>query len=306
MLSHELCLISGNVCFCLPDHNRLVVKNLITFGQSANPKKKILTSYTASASYDQSPHTTHMHTHTHTQTHSLSHTHTHTHTHTYTNTLSLSPSHTHTHTHTQTHMFSLYVEDKLGSKYVEKTSIPFEVSFQETGPGTPVYFVLSPGVDPLKDVEALGKKMGISTDNGKFHNVSLGQVVFTTLIPYSAIFSRHKHFADWPCTNISQIGLAQTFRRLALHRHFADWPCTDISQIGLAQTFRRLALHRHFADWPCTDISQIGLAQTFRGLALHKHFADWPCTNISRIGLAQTLCGLALHKHLADWPCTNI
>lgn len=69
----------------------------------------------------------------------------------------------------------LYVEEQLGSKYVEKRTIPFEMSYQETEPGTPVFFVLSPGVDPLKDVEALGKKLGFTTDNGKFHNVSLGQ-----------------------------------------------------------------------------------------------------------------------------------
>ena len=73
-------------------------------------------------------------------------------------------------------LFRLYVEEKLGSKYVEKRTIPFDVSYQESGPGTPVFFVLSPGVDPLKDVEALGKKMGFSLDNGNFHNVSLGQV----------------------------------------------------------------------------------------------------------------------------------
>ena len=72
--------------------------------------------------------------------------------------------------------FRLYVEEKLGAKYVEKTNIPFEVSFKETGPSTPVFFVLSPGVDPLKDVEALGKKLGFTIDNRNFHNVSLGQV----------------------------------------------------------------------------------------------------------------------------------
>lgn len=70
----------------------------------------------------------------------------------------------------------LFVEEKLGVKYVEKRTIPFEVSFQETGPATPVFFVLSPGVDPLKDVEALGKKLGFTNNSGKFHNVSLGQV----------------------------------------------------------------------------------------------------------------------------------
>ena len=58
---------------------------------------------------------------------------------------------------------------------MEKRTIPFETSYEETGPATPVFFVLSPGVDPLKDVEALGKKLGLTVDNGNFHNVSLGQ-----------------------------------------------------------------------------------------------------------------------------------
>lgn len=70
---------------------------------------------------------------------------------------------------------SLFVQDKLGSKYVEKCNTPFEVSYQETGPGTPVFFVLSPGVDPLKDVENLGNKLGFTTDKKNFHNISLGQ-----------------------------------------------------------------------------------------------------------------------------------
>ncbi len=39
-----------------------------------------------------------------------------------------------------------------------------------------MFFVLSPGVDPLKDVEALGKELGFSLDNRNLHNVSLGQV----------------------------------------------------------------------------------------------------------------------------------
>jgi dynein heavy chain len=74
-----------------------------------------------------------------------------------------------------TYAMVLYVEEKLGTKYVEKTSIPFESSYQESGPATPVFFVLSPGVDPLKDVEALGKKLKFTVDDKNFHNVSLGQ-----------------------------------------------------------------------------------------------------------------------------------
>ena len=63
----------------------------------------------------------------------------------------------------------------MGNKYVEGGSVPFAKSFEETGPATPVFFILSPGVDPLKDVEALGKKIGWTFDNKNFHNVSLGQ-----------------------------------------------------------------------------------------------------------------------------------
>ena len=84
----------------------------------------------------------------------------------------------------------MYVEEKLGAKYVEKRTIPFEVSFKETGPATPVFFVLSPGVDPLKDVEALGKKLGFTMDNRNFHNVSLGQVdIICVLLNFHFFYS---------------------------------------------------------------------------------------------------------------------
>ena len=35
--------------------------------------------------------------------------------------------------------------------------------------------MLFPGVDPTPAVEGLGKKMAISTSNGKFTNISMGQ-----------------------------------------------------------------------------------------------------------------------------------
>ncbi|XP_066292954.1 dynein beta chain, ciliary-like [Branchiostoma lanceolatum] len=68
-----------------------------------------------------------------------------------------------------------YVEEKLGTQYVEGSSVPFAKSFEESSPETPMFFILSPGVDPLKDVEAHGKKIGFTFDNRNFHNVSLGQ-----------------------------------------------------------------------------------------------------------------------------------
>nr|XP_061808009.1 dynein axonemal heavy chain 9-like isoform X2 [Nerophis lumbriciformis] len=68
-----------------------------------------------------------------------------------------------------------FVEEKLGSKYVIGRSLDFAVSFEETGPTTPMFFILSPGVDPLKDVEKHGKKLGFTFDNKNFHSLSLGQ-----------------------------------------------------------------------------------------------------------------------------------
>ncbi|XP_011314378.1 dynein beta chain, ciliary-like [Fopius arisanus] len=68
-----------------------------------------------------------------------------------------------------------FVEEKMGQKFVDSRSPPFEKSFEETSALTPVFFILSPGVDPLKDVEKLGKQLGFTFDRKNFHNVSLGQ-----------------------------------------------------------------------------------------------------------------------------------
>lgn len=52
-----------------------------------------------------------------------------------------------------------FVEEKLGVKYTEGRKVEFARSFRESGPASPVFFILSPGVDPLKDVESLGKAL---------------------------------------------------------------------------------------------------------------------------------------------------
>ncbi|RDD42081.1 Dynein beta chain, ciliary [Trichoplax sp. H2] len=74
-----------------------------------------------------------------------------------------------------TYAISNFVEEKLGHKYVENRQIEFSRSFEESSPATPIFFILSPGVDPLKDVEALGKKLGYTISAGSLHNISLGQ-----------------------------------------------------------------------------------------------------------------------------------
>ncbi len=68
-----------------------------------------------------------------------------------------------------------FVEEKLGNKFVENRAVEFSKSYEESGPSTPIFFILSPGVNPLKDVEALGKRLGFTQADKNFHNVSLGQ-----------------------------------------------------------------------------------------------------------------------------------
>ncbi|KAL7886390.1 hypothetical protein AOLI_G00041110 [Acnodon oligacanthus] len=68
-----------------------------------------------------------------------------------------------------------FVEESLGSRYVDPGKVEFEKIFEETSPSTPVFFILSPGVNPLRDVETLGLKLGFSTERGNLHSVSLGQ-----------------------------------------------------------------------------------------------------------------------------------
>ncbi|NWV39884.1 DYH17 protein, partial [Grantiella picta] len=74
-----------------------------------------------------------------------------------------------------TYAIRKFVEEKMGKKYVEGRSIDLSEVYKESSPTTPMFFILSPGVDPLKDVEALGMRLNFTIDNGKIHNVSLGQ-----------------------------------------------------------------------------------------------------------------------------------
>ncbi|NXK40473.1 DYH17 protein, partial [Piprites chloris] len=74
-----------------------------------------------------------------------------------------------------TYAIKKFVEEKMGRKYVEGRSIDLSEVYKESSPSTPLFFILSPGVDPLKDVEALGTRLDFTIENGKIHNVSLGQ-----------------------------------------------------------------------------------------------------------------------------------
>ena len=66
-----------------------------------------------------------------------------------------------------------------GDSYVDcdSTSSFFQVlfsSFMDSTPTTPIFFILSPGANPVKDVEQLARKQGIDP-NKYLHTVALGQ-----------------------------------------------------------------------------------------------------------------------------------
>lgn len=62
-----------------------------------------------------------------------------------------------------------------GKEYVTSQPFNLERSFQDARPGTPIFVFLSPGVDVAGSVEALGRKLGFTAENGRYFSVSLGQ-----------------------------------------------------------------------------------------------------------------------------------
>merc|ERR1719198_2850040 len=49
------------------------------------------------------------------------------------------------------------------------------MSFEDASPATPIFFLLSPGVDPLLSVRSIGAPADKTEANGLFFSVSLGQ-----------------------------------------------------------------------------------------------------------------------------------
>lgn len=74
-----------------------------------------------------------------------------------------------------TYAMLAFVESELGAKFIEPRRMHLSETFLETNNLTHIFFTLSPGVDPLKDVELLGKTLKFSMESNNFYNVSLGQ-----------------------------------------------------------------------------------------------------------------------------------
>jgi dynein heavy chain len=63
----------------------------------------------------------------------------------------------------------------LGSAYGSAINFDLPLSFEDSGPAVPIFFLLSPGVDATSEVRALGRGLGKTEDLGKLMTVSLGQ-----------------------------------------------------------------------------------------------------------------------------------
>jgi len=68
-----------------------------------------------------------------------------------------------------------FIANAITDKYIEPIPFNFPEIYSEMSRSEPLFFILSPGVDPVKDVEALGQKKGFTFENGKLKSVSLGQ-----------------------------------------------------------------------------------------------------------------------------------
>jgi dynein heavy chain len=68
-----------------------------------------------------------------------------------------------------------FIEENLGREFIDQA--PFDIfrAYEEMNPKVPMFFVLFPGVDPTPEVERVGAANGITSNNGKFVNISMGQ-----------------------------------------------------------------------------------------------------------------------------------
>lgn len=68
-----------------------------------------------------------------------------------------------------------FVEQTMGKEYGTIKSYPLGEILKEISAYIPVVFILSPGVDPIRDVEYIGSKLGFTSEAGSLINISLGQ-----------------------------------------------------------------------------------------------------------------------------------
>lgn len=68
-----------------------------------------------------------------------------------------------------------FIATAVSEKFIEPVPFNFPEIFADMSRTEPLFFIISPGVDPVRDVEALGLKKGFTFENGKLKSISLGQ-----------------------------------------------------------------------------------------------------------------------------------
>ncbi|KAL3930396.1 MAG: hypothetical protein SGPRY_001552 [Prymnesium sp.] len=69
----------------------------------------------------------------------------------------------------------MWMKQVLGPAYGHAINFDLPLSYEDSGPAVPIFFLLSPGVDATSEVRALGRTLGKTEDAGKMMTVSLGQ-----------------------------------------------------------------------------------------------------------------------------------
>ena len=70
---------------------------------------------------------------------------------------------------------SQFVERIMGPDYVNQEAFDAAKMIEETGPSTPIFFILFPGYSPSKEIEALANSLGKTAENGQLTMISMGQ-----------------------------------------------------------------------------------------------------------------------------------
>jgi dynein heavy chain len=74
-----------------------------------------------------------------------------------------------------TSALSVWIGEAMGKEFVNQKPFDMAAAYEETTNQIPTFFVLFPGVDPTLWVEGLGRELGLTFENGRFRNISMGQ-----------------------------------------------------------------------------------------------------------------------------------
>jgi len=70
---------------------------------------------------------------------------------------------------------SQFVEKVMGPQYTNQEAFDAAKMYEESGPSTPIFFILFPGYSPSKEIEKLANDLGKTSENGQITIISMGQ-----------------------------------------------------------------------------------------------------------------------------------